>query len=251
LYAFQFVVRYLRRPQLVSLISPAYLSHDRYLCNNATKTEITCKGDQCTIKETNTVKDENGNTVRTTTSTTGNVNRGAYCAKNPKSSVCGGYQDQSGTTRGQDEPSGGGGGGGKGDGDADGDGVKDSFGGSCTAGFQCNGDAVQCAMAQEQHKRNCQLIELPTEESKLYDSIKDLKGDQTDKLEGAETIDIGSLINTSDALGGGSCIGDLNVVVMGQNVSLPMSRVCPYLGMLGNILIAVSMLLAARIITRG
>jgi hypothetical protein len=25
----------LRRPQLVSLISPAYLSHDRYLCNNA------------------------------------------------------------------------------------------------------------------------------------------------------------------------------------------------------------------------
>jgi hypothetical protein len=35
LYAFQFVVRYLRRPQLVSLISPAYLSHDRYLCNNA------------------------------------------------------------------------------------------------------------------------------------------------------------------------------------------------------------------------
>ena len=35
LYAFQFVVRYLRRPQFVSLISPAYRSHDRYLCNNA------------------------------------------------------------------------------------------------------------------------------------------------------------------------------------------------------------------------
>ena len=35
LYAFQFVVRYLRRPQFVSLISPAYRSRDRYLCNNA------------------------------------------------------------------------------------------------------------------------------------------------------------------------------------------------------------------------
>ncbi len=35
LYAFQFVVRYLRRPQFVSLILSAYRSHDRYLCNNA------------------------------------------------------------------------------------------------------------------------------------------------------------------------------------------------------------------------
>ena len=35
LYAFQFVVRYLRRPQFVTLISPAYRSRDRYLCNNA------------------------------------------------------------------------------------------------------------------------------------------------------------------------------------------------------------------------
>jgi len=217
-----------------------------------TKSEITCKGDQCTIKETNTVKDQDGNTIRTTTSTTPNVNRRALCAKNPKSSVCGGGEDQSGGSKGQDPAGGGsGGGGGKGNGDADGDGVKDSFGGSCTAGFKCNGDAVQCAMAQEQHKRNCQLLETPTQESVLYDSIKDLKGDQTDKLEGAESIDIGNLINTSDALGGGSCIGDLNVVVMRQSVSLPFSRVCPYMAMLGNILVAVSMLLAARIITRG
>ncbi|WP_420914250.1 Bro-N domain-containing protein, partial [Comamonas aquatica] len=35
LYAFQFVVRYLTRPQLVSLISRAYLTCDRHLCNNA------------------------------------------------------------------------------------------------------------------------------------------------------------------------------------------------------------------------
>ena len=35
LYAFQFVVRYLRRPQLVSLITRAYRTCDRHLCNNA------------------------------------------------------------------------------------------------------------------------------------------------------------------------------------------------------------------------
>ncbi len=38
LYAFQFVVRYLARPQLVLLISRAYLTCDRHLCNNALET---------------------------------------------------------------------------------------------------------------------------------------------------------------------------------------------------------------------
>ena len=35
LYAFQFVVRYLRRPQFVSLITRTYSSCSRELCNNA------------------------------------------------------------------------------------------------------------------------------------------------------------------------------------------------------------------------
>jgi hypothetical protein len=76
-----------------------------------TKNNINCKGDQCTITETNTIKDANGNTIKETTSTTSNVNRRAYCAKNPKSSVCGGEEDPSGATKGQ---GGSGGGGGKG-----------------------------------------------------------------------------------------------------------------------------------------
>ncbi len=74
-----------------------------------TKNDVKCKGDQCTITETNTIKDADGNTIKITTSTTENVNRRAYCAKNPKSSVCGGEEDPSGATKGQ-----GGGGGGKG-----------------------------------------------------------------------------------------------------------------------------------------
>ena len=126
-----------------------------------------------------------------------------------------------------------------------------AFGGTCKTNFKCDGDAVQCAMAREQHIRNCQLFETQTDESLLYDSVKNLKGDQTGKLEGNETVNIGSLINTSDALGGGSCITDLNITVWGSAISLPISQICPYLAMLGNVLVAVSMLLAARIITRG
>ncbi len=77
-----------------------------------TKNEITCKGDQCTVKETNTIKDANGNTIRTTTSTTDKVNRQTYCAKNPESSVCGRTEDQSGGSKGQGGKGGGGGKGG-------------------------------------------------------------------------------------------------------------------------------------------
>lgn len=211
-----------------------------------TKNEITCKGDQCTIKETNTVKDKDGNTIRTTTSTTSNVNRRALCAKNPKSSVCGGGEDQSGGSKGQDPA--GGGGGGKGNGDADGDGNKDSFGGSCMAGFKCNGDAVMCAMAQEQHKRNCELFEKRTPELELYEKSKGKEGDVTKELPGNTTEDLGGFISHDSLIGGGSCMPDLSLVVMDRQFAIPFSQYCEYFQYLGYILVAFSLLAAVRIV---
>lgn len=58
-------------------------------------------------------------------------------------------------------------------------------------------------------------------------------------------------IDMSDALGGGGCISDLSISVLGQSISLPISVICPYLAMLGNVLVAVSLLLAVRIVGRG
>lgn len=138
----------------------------------------------------------------------------------------------------------------KGDGNGDGDG-ESGFGGSCTAGFSCEGDAIQCAIAQEQHRRSCKLFDDATPESKLYDDNKGKEGDQTKELPGNETINIAGRIDTSDPLAGGGCFGDLNVMVWGSTVALPLSNLCQYLAMLGNILVAVSMLMAARIVTRG
>lgn len=77
-----------------------------------TKNNINCNGDQCTVTETNTIKDSNGNVIKTTTNTVNNVNRQTYCAKNPESAVCGRKEDQSGGTKGQGGKGGGGGGGG-------------------------------------------------------------------------------------------------------------------------------------------
>lgn len=125
-----------------------------------------------------------------------------------------------------------------------------SFGGQCEA-VTCDGDAIQCAIARDQYRRSCQLMDKESAESQLYASNKGKEGNQTGDLPGNETISLQGRIDTSDALGGGSCFGDLNITVWGQAVTLPLSSLCQYLAMLGNILVAVSMLMAARIVTRG
>lgn len=142
--------------------------------------------------------------------------------------------------------------------DADGNGIDDkdedkdrsSFGGQCEA-VACEGDAIQCAIARDQYRRACQLMDKESAESQLYAANKGKEGNQTGSLPGNETISLQGRIDTSDALGGGSCFGDLNITVWNQAVTLPLSSLCQYLAMLGNILVAVSMLMAARIVTRG
>lgn len=147
-------------------------------------------------------------------------------------------------------PNGGGGGSGGGGG-GDGDGGGSGFGGNCMAGFACEGDAIFCAMSREQYARNCALFDTPSDESKLYQENKGKEGNQTNDLPGNETIDLSGRIDTTNALGAGACFPDLNVTVYGQSITLPISVVCPWLGTLGQILVAVSLLLAARIVMRG
>lgn len=148
------------------------------------------------------------------------------------------------------KPGGGGGDGGSG-GDGDGEGEESAFGGACAAGFTCKGDAVQCAIAYQQHIRACKLFDDPSPESLLYEANKDKQGNQAKDLEANETIDITGSIDQSDLLGGGAGVSDLNITVAGFGVTLPFSGLNPYLAALGNLLVAVSMLLAFRIIGRG
>lgn len=224
------------------------------------KTEIKCEGEKCTVKTTLGAPGASGGTTTTTTTT-----RGAYCANNPSSSVCKNEKDPSGSQRGP-SASGGGGGGGSGGGGGGGEGngfckenpdspicKNGTFGGSCAANFTCDGDAIQCAIAKEQHLRNCKLFDDPSDESRLYDAekAKDPNRKVTSGLPGNETVDMTGRIDMSDAIGGGGCISDLSISVLGQSISLPISVICPYLAMLGNVLVAVSLLLAVRIVGRG
>lgn len=224
------------------------------------KTEIKCEGEKCTVKTTLGAPGTSGGTTTTTTTT-----RGAYCANNPSSSVCKNEKDPSGSQRGPSASGGGGGGsGGGGGGGNEGDGFckenpdspickNGTFGGSCAANFTCDGDAIQCAIAKEQHLRNCRLFDDPSDESRLYDAekAKDPNRKVTSGLPGNENVDMTGRIDMSDAIGGGGCISDLSISVLGQSISLPISVICPYLAMLGNVLVAVSLLLAVRIVGRG
>jgi hypothetical protein len=189
--------------------------------DKTTSTETKCDGTNCTTTTTTTTTTGGGDGASgtpSTTTTTSTKPQASFCAENPASAQC----------------------------------VTSSFRGACSGGFSCDGDAVQCAIAQEQHVRDCQLYTLQESDGAVYDASRDKEGDQTKDLPGNSTVDLGGSVDSSDAFGGAAqCIQDLNIVVMGRSVSLPFSTICPGLAMLGNVLVAVSFLLAFRIVTRG
>lgn len=201
--------------------------------NNGTETQAVttqnqtqCANGVCTTTTTTTTTTTNNSTGATTTgTTTGSTSQSqeGFCLANEDSKLCS-------------------------DGTEDGS----SFTGSCTTEFVCEGDAIQCAIAREQHKRACKMFDDESPESKLYEDNKGKEGNQTGDLPGNETISLTGRINSSDALGAGSAgVSDLQVTVWGQSISLPFSQINPYLAHLGNVLLAVSFLIAVRIVARG
>jgi hypothetical protein len=128
---------------------------------------------------------------------------------------------------------------------------KGSFSGACSAGFTCSGDAVQCAIARELHSQNCKLNAISTE-SAIYDASKGKTGNQTTDLPGNEAHTFGpASFDQTDALGGGSCISDLSIEVLGNTVTLPTSNVCPYLLWLRSALLAIGAILWIVIVFRS
>lgn len=205
-----------------------------------TQRETTCNATTCTTTTTVTTTNTSSGGqagAPTTTTTTTNTPRGEYCKANPKAAQC------TGST-------GGGGSGGGTGGDGDGD-DPSKFGGSCAAGFTCEGDAIQCAIAREQHVRACKLFDDKSPESELY-AAEVAKGTQrnvTGDLPGNETIDVASKLNTGNLLGTAQCPGDLNVTVWRTEVALPFSRLCQPLDYMGWILVAVAGIAGFRIVS--
>lgn len=182
--------------------------------------KTTCKGNTCTTEKTTTTTTNNNTSSSSTTTKT--ESKEDYCKANANAQQCKGDEEKEG-----------------------------KFGGSCEAGFTCEGDALQCAVAKEQYKRSCQMFETPSDESKLYQAAvaKGRDADVTASLPGNKSFDVSNGIQSSDLLGGARCVPNLNVTVWGRSVSLPLSDICPALGYMGWVLVAVSGLVAFRIVS--
>lgn len=169
-----------------------------------------------TVTTTTTV---NGGTPSTTTKTT-EESKGQFCANNPGSKECG-----------------------------DGDGS--AFGGSCDAGFKCEGDAVQCATARAVNDNLCKLeevFEMDAATRGLVDSV--LAGTWTDNpRDNPQQINVGTF-NQSNPFGT-SCPGDVTAQMGAFTLTIPLASMCGWLQIIGNMLVAVSLLGATLFIFRG
>lgn len=199
--------------------------------NTTTCTGNTCKTTTTTTTTTTNISTGASTTTTKTTETTGSLTD--YCAQKPEAGLCGGS-------------------GGKGNENGDGEDGSE-FGGSCSGGFTCAGDAIQCAIAKEQHKRACKLFDDKNDASTSYEeeAKKEATRDVTKDLAGNEEVDIASKLRRDNLLGSGQCIRDLQVTVHGSSITLPLSGLCSHLQVLGNILIAIASLAAARIIMKA
>lgn len=179
-----------------------------------TTTETTtCDGSDCvTTVVTETCDDED---VCTTTTTTEDDTQMGFCEENPTFASC----------------------------------REGKWSGACQGGFSCDGDPIQCAIARDQHIRHCQM-ETHTDQSQagvaMIDGNPHPSGHPYNDAEVQEVSFAGS-IDQSNPLGG-SCPSDRSFQVMaGSSITIPFSQLCTPLQMVGQVGVALAMLMAVFI----
>lgn len=185
------------------------------------KTEVKCENGKCDITKTTTTTNTTTNSTVSSSSVTTTVDKSAYCSQNKTAGAC---KDEKGEN-------------------SDGNG---KFGGSCAAGFTCEGDAVQCAMAKEQHKRMCQALEPekdPASFIKQAEAGTDSKSADQLKKE-STSINISTDLNTAGYGLSRSCPADPRIEMPFANASftIPFSAACPTLKVLSDVALAITAL---------
>lgn len=178
----------------------------------------TCTGSQCTTTKTETKTNPDGSTE--SKSTTAVEDKSSYCAKNPTTPACKAESDS-------------------------------QWGGACSGGFTCKGDAIQCAQAQAAWKLSC-ATEIPDGDPNkaIGDQVANntlLNADPTKTDMPGLGGDLSNAIDQTEHYSG-SCPGDIEVAVGDYgSFSVPMSRACPYFEFAGYIGVACALMAAAKI----
>jgi hypothetical protein len=119
-----------------------------------------------------------------------------------------------------------------------------TFGGSCSgaaASISCSGDAVQCAIAREQFKRNCEVFDQSNPIAvKALEAIADgTAGDDDHPGRNVQAVQVGGGFDQTDIVSG-ACIQDKVVQIAGRSVLIEFSKVCGPSEWLGNFLVGLT-----------
>lgn len=131
------------------------------------------------------------------------------------------------------------------------EGLDSTWSGSCGATPACSGDAISCAIAAASFRAACALDPGTSPEATLYDENKGNTGDQTSSAAGQPVTISASSFSTTELLGGGQGLQNLNITVWGKSIVVPLSDLNIWLERLGMVLQAVTFILAIRIVSRG
>lgn len=176
--------------------------------------ETECKDGQCTTNKKTIGKDANGDKTEKNEKTVQPQSK--YCEANPKAAVC--------------------------------KGTESSWGGTCGS-FSCDGDAVNCAIAQASWKSACS-IDIDGTDSKVTAGNTALAGG--DRPAGHPGLNPTSSVFSANLDQsnpyGSTCPGDLPLDVLGQHFSIPLSTACPSLQFMGQVAVAFALLSAAFIV---
>lgn len=189
-----------------------------------TRTEtVSCADGVCTSRFVDTTRVSNvpvGGGAPTSTVTASNSDGTAtqadYCKDNPSSAACK-------------------------------DSKKSTFSGSCNAAFSCDGDAATCAIATAANKSLCLEEKNATEDSVLKQAGIDAIASSSSGTSTSIVNFTAGDINQSNPFSS-TCPPDKVLAMHGFSVTLPLSQACGALQAMGAVLVAVSLLVAARIV---
>jgi len=176
-----------------------------------------CADGKCTttFSKTTTMA-SNGSVTGSTSSNTGAavMSQDAFCKSNPSDKLC-----QS---------------------------TVSSFSGSCQAGaFICNGDAVSCATARAVNEQKCLLVGTTD-----MSSVEAALTAGTFGTVSGVTRAFSTAFDQTNPYSS-TCPADLTFTLMGYSSSIPLSSYCSQLQMMGNALVAFTLLAAALFVFRG
>lgn len=179
-----------------------------------TSSTTTCNGVSCTT--TTITRDGTGAIIGTKDET---KPQDSFCRENPESPLC----------------------------------KRSSFGGQCAA-TACEGDAIQCAIAADQYKRNCQWFDDPATpamsdagQAAMTNTLR--PDDHPYNVATTQSVGFNDVIDQTDRLAGG-CPSDMTVSINGRPLVVPFSKSCAPLQMLGTLLVGLTALACVFIVFR-